>query len=67
MVKYGVRHYAHPACFLDAGHTLDELHGWQVGTLPARVLREHGLLETAEQLIAANHFPTPRRYRGKPF
>lgn len=68
MVKYGVRHYAHPACFLDSGHTLAELHGWQVGQLPVRVLKERGLLDQAAQLVATNHFPVrPKRERSKPF
>jgi hypothetical protein len=67
LVHYAVRHYAHPVCFLDAGHKLDELHGWQVGDLPALLLQERGLLDEAERLVAANHFPTPRRSRAKPF
>jgi hypothetical protein len=67
MVHYSTRHYAHPACFLDNGHTLDELHGWQIGQLPWRVLKDRGLMEKAEVMIAANHFPTRRRSRAKPF
>jgi len=68
MVHYGVRHYAHPACFLDAGHKLDELHGWQIGEwFPALLLKARGLLDEAERLVAANHFPTPRRSRAKPY
>lgn len=67
MVHYAVRHYAHPACFLDNGHKLDELHGWQVGNFPAALLKARGLLDTAEQLVAANHFPASRRSRAKPF
>jgi hypothetical protein len=43
MVKYGVRHYAHFKCYLDAGKTLDDLHAWQVGEFPFRLLKEHGL------------------------
>lgn len=67
LVKYGVRHYMHPTCFLDAGHTLEELHGWQVGCLPAKLLRERGLMETAARLVAAEHYPVKRRERAKPF
>lgn len=68
MVKYGVRHYAHHACFLDAGRTLEELHGWQVGEFPWRLLQERDLVATAEQLIAAKHFPVrPGRSRAKTF
>jgi hypothetical protein len=43
MVKYGVRHYAHFKCYLDAGKSLDDLHSWQVGQFPYRLLKERGL------------------------
>lgn len=43
MVKYGVRHYAHFKCYLDAGKTLATLHDWQVGQFPFRLLKERGL------------------------
>lgn len=52
LVKHGVRHYAHHACYLDAGKTLEELHAWQVGNFPFRVLKERGLLDKAEQIVA---------------
>jgi hypothetical protein len=48
MVKYGVRHYAHYECFLDAGHKLEELHDWQIVRFPYRLLKERGLIEAAE-------------------
>jgi len=67
LVHYGVRHYAHPKCYLDAGRRLDELHGWQVGTFPMRLLKERGLLDEAERLVSTNHYPTRRRSRAKPF
>ena len=35
MVKYGVRHYAHFKCYLDAGKSLADLHDWQIKTFPA--------------------------------
>lgn len=44
MVKYGVRHYAHFKCYLEAGKTLDGLHDWQVLEFPYRLLKAHGLL-----------------------
>ena len=47
MVKYGVRHYAHHACYLDH-KPLHELHAWQVRKFPFKVLRERGLLAEAE-------------------
>ena len=45
LVKYGVRHYAHFKCYLDAGKSLDDLHDWQVGQFPYRLLKERGLLD----------------------
>lgn len=52
MVKYGVRHYAHYSCYLDAGKLLNDLHGWQVGQFPCRILKDHGLLDLAEKIAA---------------
>lgn len=52
MVKYGVRHYAHPACYLDAGKQLADLHAWQVEAFPYRVLLERGLMPEAERILA---------------
>jgi hypothetical protein len=53
LVKYGVRHYAHFKCYLDAGKTLDTLHAWQVGKFPFFLLRDRGLLDEAEVIKAA--------------
>jgi hypothetical protein len=47
-VKYGIRHYAHFKCYLDAGKSLRDLHQWQVGLFPYRLLQSRGLLEEAE-------------------
>lgn len=47
MVKYGVRHYAHHACYLDAGKRLEDLHDWQVARFPYFLLKQRGLLEYA--------------------
>lgn len=52
LVKYGQRHYAHFACFLNSGHTLAELHPWQIELFPAKVLKDRGLLHEAETLYA---------------
>ena len=56
MVKYGVRHYAHFACYLDAGKPLSDLHDWQVSQFPYVLLKKHGLLEQAKAL-AGNENP----------
>src|SRR5215467_3715710 len=52
LVKYGVRHYAHPACYLAAVKPLADLHAWQVGEFPYRLLLERGLLGEAERILA---------------
>lgn len=54
LVQYGVRHYAHHACYLDAGKTLDDLQAWQVGKFPYRLIKERGLLDKAHQIVAAD-------------
>lgn len=53
-VKYGVRHYAHFKCYLDAGKSLDDLHAWQLRQFPYRLLKDRGLLEYAEKRVAAD-------------
>jgi hypothetical protein len=53
LIKYGVRHYAHFKCYLDAGKTLDALHAWEIGKFPYALLRDRGLLEQAKQIQAA--------------
>jgi hypothetical protein len=55
MVKYGVRHYAHFRCYLDAGKKLDDLHGWQVSQFPFALLKERGLLDQARKLAGNDH------------
>ena len=47
LVKYGVRHYAHHACYLDR-KPLHKLHAWQVRQFPWRLLEARGLLAEAE-------------------
>lgn len=48
MVKYGVRHYAHYRCYLDAGRLLSDLHDWQIVHFPLKALTEFGLLDEAQ-------------------
>ena len=50
MVKYGIRHYAHHACYLD-NKALSDLHKWQIENFPFRLLKERGLLDEVERLI----------------
>lgn len=51
LVKYGVRHYAHYVCYLDAGKSLTDLSAWQIGAFPYRLLKERGLDAYAEARI----------------
>lgn len=51
LVKYGVRHYAHFKCYLDAGKKLADLHAWQVREFPYKLLKDRGLLG---EVAAAN-------------
>lgn len=53
MVKYGVRHYAHFRCYLDAGKTLDQLPAWLVRKFPYALLKERGLLALAAEIDEA--------------
>lgn len=46
LVKYEVRHYAHPMCLLDARGAdafVASLSAWQLGQLPAKFVRDSGL------------------------
>lgn len=49
LVKYGVRHYAHFKCYLDAGKKLEDLHDWQVREFPYRLLKDRGLLDQIDR------------------
>jgi hypothetical protein len=60
-VKYGTRHYAHPVCYLDAGKTLQGLSLSNINGLPYFLLKERGLLEQAEQLVAERKALQARR------
>lgn len=44
LVKYEVRHYAHHACYLDAGKPLRGLWAWQIHQFPYALLKARGLL-----------------------
>lgn len=49
-VKYGVRHYAHFDCYLDAGKDLFRLSRWQVDQFPRDLLKKRGLLDRVESI-----------------
>jgi hypothetical protein len=51
LVKYGVRHYAHHHCYLDAGKSLDDLPASQVGDFPWRLIKDHGLGPQVERIL----------------
>jgi hypothetical protein len=52
LLRYGLRHYAHHACYLKAGKPLAALSAWKIECFPYFVLKEHGLLDEAKRLIA---------------
>lgn len=54
LLKYGVRHYAHYECYLNAGKQLEDLHAWQVGHFPFRLLEEKKLLLRANAIMVEN-------------
>jgi len=47
LVKYGARHYACHACYLDAGKNLSDLHDWQIVNFPYLLLKDRGLDQIA--------------------
>jgi hypothetical protein len=49
--KYGVRHYSHFACYLDAGRPLADLSRFKIEQFPFRLLKDRGLVAEAERLI----------------
>jgi hypothetical protein len=48
-VKYGVRHWAHFKCYLDAGKDLFKLPRHQVGRFPYKLLKARGLIDKIER------------------
>jgi len=58
-VKYGVRHYAHFACYLDH-KPLSDLHTWQIEGFPYRLLKERGLMDEVERLTTPVDGRAPR-------
>ncbi len=48
VIKYGVRHYAHPVCLylLRGIEALDQLQTWQLRRLPALLLMKAGVPRT---------------------
>lgn len=69
MIKYGVRHYAHPDCALAKQGVafLERLNLWQLAQFPYRAALESGLLADLERLYstrAAEHAEHEARLRG---
>jgi hypothetical protein len=59
MVRYGIRHNMHFACFLEAGKSLDALPYHEIGRFPFRLLKDRGLLDEAEKLIREKRAGSP--------
>lgn len=51
-VKYSTRHYAHFACYLDAGKPLSDLPKWKIEGFPFNLLKKRGLMGEVERLTA---------------
>lgn len=48
--EYGVRHYAHYECYLDAGKDLFMLPRREVARFPYKLLKARGLLDKIERM-----------------
>jgi hypothetical protein len=70
MVKYGVRHYAHPVCLYRAKgiEAIDALQTWQIRHLPVLLMMEAGVslekLEEWNKRIKADEAANAKRTRG---
>lgn len=53
LVKYGARHYAHYKCYLKAGKPLSILPSWQIAQFPFFLLKEYGLIDEVNKILAA--------------
>ena len=53
-IQYGKRHYAHFACYLDAGKPLSDLDEWQIEGFPFKLINERGLMAEVERLTAGD-------------
>lgn len=55
MVKYGTRHYAHYACFLDlkGTHGLLTLPAWKLRLFPWRIIKERKIEKQMKEALAA--------------
>lgn len=53
LIKYGVRHYAHPDCALAklGAAFFDRLSLWQLNQFPYKAAQEEGLLPDLQKLI----------------
>lgn len=64
LIKYGVRHYAHPDCLLKAksAGTWIRLHDWQLGQFPVFAAKRAGLYESlCEAIRGRAHGETRQR------
>ena len=62
MVKYGVRHHAHPKCAMQKWGSafFDRLHDWQIMNFPALTAHKFGVLDDLKRrcdVIAAGGKP----------
>ena len=57
MIKYSVRHYAHPKCALErwGAKFFDRLTPWQLSQFPAPIAAKAGLFDELKRRVDANH------------
>ena len=63
-IKYGVRHYAHQDCYLDR-RGIEGLKAHQVGRLSFRILRDRGLVDRANEIMAAGQEELKRQMAAR--
>ena len=53
LIKYGVRHYAHPDCLLAqrGANAWTVLHDWQLDNFPVLAASRHGLFDSLADAI----------------
>jgi hypothetical protein len=58
LVKYGVRHYAHPDCglMIKGAAFLDTLSVWELGQFPYFLAERQGVLERLNQLLSTKGY-----------
>jgi hypothetical protein len=51
VIRYGIRHYVHPTCYLNDDRPLTALSPGQLRQLPYFLLEQKGLLDEVKRLL----------------